>query len=147
MKKFIQLYIILSNELKKKMIIDYLMRLYMIKELSYISFLIGISYFHTLFVFPVITSYISTELYNNIIIFLLVLIKIDNIILYYDYYNNKKVDNFIINDINAENLKIIINQLSYISRKQEEFIYQKHLRYKNSNNRMTRSCNDLNNIQ
>lgn len=127
------------------MIMNYLIKSNMIKEVSYISFLFGISYFHTIFVFPVIISYISINTYNSIIIFLLVLIQIDNLNLFYDLSKNMPPVE-INKDVNTENIKIIINQLAYISRKQEEYIYQKHLKYKKSN-RMTRSYNDLNNIE
>lgn len=126
------------------MIMNYLINSLMIKEITYIGFLIGVSHFHTLFIFPVITSYISINIYNSILIFLLVLIQIDNLNLFYDLSKNTNIE--INKDVNTENIKIIINQLAYISRKQEEFIYQKHLKYK-KNGRMTRSYNDLNNIE
>ncbi len=107
----------------------------MIKEVSYIGLLITIINIYTLFVFPIIISYISLNTYNTIIIFLLVLIQIDN---------SKKKNIEINNDVNIENIKIIINQLAYISRKQEEYIYRQHLKY---TGRMSRSYNDLNNIE
>ena len=46
---------------------NYLIKLNMIKEVGYISFLFGVSYFHTIFVFPVIISYISINTYNCVL--------------------------------------------------------------------------------
>ena len=104
----------------------------MTKEFCFLCFIFFISIIYNDFIIPYLLIYINKKLYDNIVISYVILTQIDNYYLYLD--NQIKT-----RDINYENLNLI---LSNISRKQEEFIKKKHIKY---HTRMTKSCNDLKN--
>jgi len=121
--------------------------LLMIKKVCVLTIILSISIFHTSVIYPIINSYISYNIYITLLFSYLILLQIDNYNLFIDLKSKEIIQiNNNVNDINVDNLNLIIKQLSNISRKQEEFIYKKYIKYKNIDNRMTRSCNDLNNI-
>jgi len=105
------------------------------KEICLLFFISFISIIYNNFITPYLLLYINKNLYDNIIIIYVILTQIDNYYIYIDL--NKSIKT---RDINGENLNLIVNQLSNISRKQEEFIYKKHIKY---HTRMSKSCSDL----
>ena len=119
----------------------------MIKEIILLIIIQLISIIYNYYLFPLIIKIISYNIYHNIIISLIILIQIDNFTLYYDLTTN--------NSLNTEPLKpnplkddkingIILNYLTYISKKQDE-IYKMNIK-RGFNKRISRSYNNLNEI-
>ena len=114
----------------------------MIKEFIYLSLIGYISYIYNLYIYPIVIKIISEHIYNNLIIFMIIIIQIDNIIIYNDLKIKKEIENDNEN-IYDRNMKIIIQQLSLIIKNQEE-ISIRHIRHQMLKNRkITRSLNDL----
>lgn len=80
----------------------------MFLEITLLIIIYFSSVLYNTFILPIIFTYISSNIYNNLIISLLILIQIDNFILYQDY---KKV-------LDEKN-SIFLNQLKVIIQKQK----------------------------
>ncbi len=116
----------------------------MIKEIILLGFIYIISTIYNEIIQPIIIKYINIDYYNNIIISLLILIQIDNFTLFYDL--SKKLENENNNSrIEDKYMKIILNQIEYINKKEREF-NRKIVRFKDNHKKINRSCNDIFNL-
>lgn len=116
----------------------------MIKEIIFLSTIYIISSFYNEIIQPIIIKTIPIEYYNNIVISLLILIQIDNFTLFYDL--SKRQDNDNTNSkIEDKYMKIILNQIEYINKKEREF-NRKIVRFKDNHKKINRSCNDIFNL-
>lgn len=112
----------------------------MLKQIIILSIIYGISIFYNSFIQPEILNYIKIEYYNNIVISLLILIQIDNFILFYDL--SKKVDlETSHTKIEDKYLKIILNQIAYINKKEND--YNKKVIKMKENHKKYKSYNDI----
>lgn len=106
----------------------------MYKEITYLSCIGCLSYFYNLYIYPIIITSVNIVIYNNFIISLLLLIHIDNVLLFNEL-NHKKLNN---NDNEDKYINIILNQINNINKHATELKYK--YKYK------SKSCNDLNKI-
>jgi hypothetical protein len=81
----------------------------MLKRIFLLSIIYSISMFYNYLIHNYILIYISNTIYHNIIISLLILVQIDNFILFFDY-NKIKLD---LDNLIKENKKIIIFKQPY----------------------------------
>lgn len=103
----------------------------MFKEFCYLSTVGIISYLYNLYIYPLIICYLDLYFYNNLIISLLILVQVDNLILYKDIMDLKR-------EINEDKYsKIILNQINYINNQINQI---------NKLKRHSKSCNDLRKI-
>lgn len=116
----------------------------MIKEIMLLSIIYSFASLYNHYIYPLIINNIDHIYYNNIIISFLILIQIDNFSLFYDLSKKIEVEN---NNSKVEDkyLKIILNQIAYINKKEQDF-ERKKLKFKESNKRNYRSCNDIFNL-
>lgn len=114
----------------------------MIRELMLLSVIYGIACLYNMNVYPYIITVMDASYYHNIIISFLILIQIDNFTLFYDLSKKIDIEN---NNTKVEDkyLKIILNQINYINKKEQE-IERKKLKFKERRN--NRSCNDIYNM-
>ena len=121
-----------------------IINLKMINSFIYISLILYISYLYNLYIYPLIIQIITLNIYNNLLIFIVIITQIDSFIIYNDYIKNKNNDNNNNNnDINNKYMSMISQQLSLIIKNQNEMclIKSKHQMLKNRS--ITRSLNDL----
>lgn len=116
----------------------------MIREIMLLSVIYGIAILYNMNIYPILITIIDPFYYNNIILSFLILIQIDNFTLFYDLskkidieHNNSKVED--------KYLKIILNQIDYINKKEKDF-ERKKLKFKDNYKRIYRSCNDIYNM-
>jgi hypothetical protein len=117
----------------------------MIKEMMLLSVIYGFASLYNMNVYPYIITIIDLFYYHNIIISFLILIQIDNFTLFYDLSKKIDIEN---NNTKVEDkyLKIILNQIDYINKKEKD-IERKKLKFKETyNKRNNRSCNDIYNL-
>lgn len=114
----------------------------MIREIMLLSVIYGIACLYNMNVYPYIITVMDASYYHNIIISFLILIQIDNFTLFYDLSKKIDIEN---NNSKVEDkyLKIILNQINYINKKEQE-IEKKKLKFKERRN--NRSCNDIYNM-
>jgi hypothetical protein len=107
-----------------------------------LSVIYGIACLYNMNIYPYIITVMDVSYYNNIIISFLILIQIDNFTLFYDLSKKIDIEN---NNSKVEDkyLKIILNQINYINKKEQE-IERKKLKFKERRN--NRSCNDIYNM-
>lgn len=91
------------------------------------------SLFYNTYISHIILLIIPLNIYNNIIISLLLLVQIDNLCIYKDYCDIKSV-----RDINLQNFNIIINQLKTFNARQK---------FKEKYKKLNRTCSDLNELK
>ena len=129
----------LKNDLFLFIIIHYQS---MIREIMLLSVIYGIACLYNMNVYPFIITVMDVSYYNNIIISFLILIQIDNFTLFYDLSKKINIEN---NNSKVEDkyLKIILNQINYINKKEQDF-ERKKLKFKERRN--NRSCNDIYNM-
>ena len=129
----------LKNDLFLFIIIHYQS---MIREIMLLSVIYGIACLYNMNVYPFIITVMDVSYYNNIIISFLILIQIDNFTLFYDLSKKIDIEN---NNSKVEDkyLKIILNQINYINKKEQDF-ERKKLKFKERRN--NRSCNDIYNM-
>jgi len=85
---------------------------------AFLLALIGLlSYLYNLIIYPYILLLISINLYNNIIIYLIIILQIDNFSLYHELNTYIKEDN---DRMDERYKRIISQQLAYICKKQQE---------------------------
>jgi hypothetical protein len=108
----------------------------MLNKVLYIILIGLISHIYNIIIYPNIILIIDPLIYNDMIMFLLMIIQIDSIIIYNDYKKNDK--NL---DIDIY-MKIISSQLSIIINNQEEIKKSKII-----NKKITRSYNDIYRLQ
>jgi hypothetical protein len=95
--------------------------------------LIGlVSYLYNLIIYPYILLFINSSLYNNITIYIIILLQIDNFSLYHELITYIREDN---NKMDERYKKIISQQLAYICKKQSEI---NNINNMNNNNRTLR---------
>lgn len=117
----------------------------MIKEIILLVFIYIISTFYNEMIQPIIMEYISINYYNNILISILILIQIDNFTLFYDL--SKSLENKNNNSqIEEKYMKIILNQIEYINKKERE-INRRIVKFKENHKKLNRSCNDICNLR
>lgn len=113
----------------------------MIKEFILLTVIYSIATLYNMNMYPYIITIIEPCYYHNIIISFLILIQIDNFTLFYDL--SKKLDTENNNSkVEDKYMKIILNQIDYINKKEKE-IERKKLKYKDPHRRNNRSCNDI----
>ena len=114
----------------------------MIREIMLLSVIYGIACLYNMNVYPYIITVMDASYYHNIIISFLILIQIDNFTLFYDLSKKIDIEN---NNSKVEDkyLKIILNQINYINKKEQDF-ERKKLKFKERRN--NRSCNDIYNM-
>lgn len=78
----------------------------------------SISYLYNILLYPYIISLISIDIYNTIIISIIILVQLDNFNLFYELKNYKPDD--INSNMEEKYIKIITTQLGYIIEKQNE---------------------------
>jgi hypothetical protein len=107
-----------------------------------LSVIYGIACLYNMNVYPYIITVMDASYYHNIIISFLILIQIDNFTLFYDLSKKIDIEN---NNSKVEDkyLKIILNQINYINKKEQDF-ERKKLKFKERRN--NRSCNDIYNM-
>ena len=88
----------------------------MIIEITFLSCIGIISIIYNNYILSYIIWIIGEKIYNYIIIFIIILVQIDNISLYNELILNKKNNNDKNdkNDNNDKYMRILINQMSYI---------------------------------
>lgn len=89
----------------------------MLSEVFLLALIGIISYLYNLIIYPYILLLMSTNLYNNIIIYILIILQIDNFSLYYELNTYIKEDNDKMDELYK---RIISQQLAYICKKQKE---------------------------
>jgi len=91
----------------------------MIKEMMLLSVIYGIACLYNMNIYPTLMTIMDPFYYNNIIISFLILIQIDNFTLFYDLSKKIDIEN---NNSKVEDkyLKIILNQINYINKKEQE---------------------------
>lgn len=116
----------------------------MIKEMMLLSVIYGFASLYNMNVYPYIITIIDPFHYHNIIISFLILIQIDNFTLFYDLSKKIDIEN---NNTKVEDkyLKIILNQIDYINKKEKD-IKRKKLKFEETYKRNNRSCNDIYNL-
>ena len=92
----------------------------MISELSLIILLGIISYLYNILIYPYVVLLISLNLYNTILIFMVLIVQLDNFSLFTEINKLKTENNNINNIMEDKYVKIISNQLAFICKKQEE---------------------------
>ena len=112
----------------------------MLKEISLLFIIYSFSVFYNNYISKIILYFIPYNIYNNLIISLIILIQIDNYVLYMDY-KNKEIN--LIRDINMENFNIIINNLKKISYENKITKMNKIIRM----NKINKSCNNLEDLR
>jgi hypothetical protein len=107
-----------------------------------LSVIYGNACLYNMNVYPYIITVMDASYYHNIIISFLILIQIDNFTLFYDLSKKIDIEN---NNSKVEDkyLKIILNQINYINKKEQDF-ERKKLKFKERRN--NRSCNDIYNM-
>ena len=99
----------------------------MISE-AFLLALIGlVSYLYNLLIYPYIILLISVNIYNNILIYILIILQIDNFSLLHELNAYKKEDN---DKMDERYIRIISGQIAYICNKQNEI------------NKMTKAANN-----
>jgi len=111
----------------------------MYKKINILLLIYIISCLYNKFIYHYIILLISIKTYNNLLIFLIILIQLDNFSLLFELENKKIEETNIIQD---KYIKIISNQLSYICKKQEE-LNNLTLKQKIEKQKFSRSCNNL----
>ncbi len=116
----------------------------MIKEITFLSIIGLMSFIYNLFIYRYMIMMIGENIYNHIIIFIIIIVQIDNISLYNDLKNN---NNDKTNDkTNDKYMRIIMNQMTYIIRQNNEYkkMYEVNKnKYKSHKSFTNKSCNDL----
>ena len=116
----------------------------MIKEFLLLSVIYTISIIYNNNIKPMIIYYLTLDYYENLIISLLILIQIDNFTLFYDL--SKKIDvETSHTKIEDKYLKIIVNQIAYINKKEQDF-NRRIVRFKENHKKINRSHNDIYNL-
>jgi len=113
----------------------------MIKGLILLMAIYSFASIYNQFIQPFIIYYITIFYYNNIVISLLILIQIDNFLLFYDLMNKNKYE-YERNKVEDKYIKLILNGIDYINKKEKEFT-KKKWRFKENNFKIHRSCNDI----
>jgi hypothetical protein len=116
----------------------------MIKELLLLSIIYSISIIYNDNIRPILIYYLTSEYYNNLIISLLILIQIDNFTLFYDLTKKTELETSH-TKIEDKYLKIILNQISYINKKEQDF-NRRIVRFKENHKKINRSHNDIFNL-
>ena len=112
----------------------------MFKEILLLLMIYSTSILYNIFISPFLLTFISQNIYNNLIISLVILTQIDNFILYMDYKNK---DIKLIKDINMENFNIIMNQLKILTQKNYMKKIKKIIKLNKSYNDLSDLKNDL----
>ena len=89
----------------------------MYSELFLLSLVAMVSYLYNLFIYPYILLYISSSLYNNILINVIILLQIDNFSLLNELNTYIKENS---NKMDERYIRIITSQFAYICKKQKE---------------------------
>jgi len=116
----------------------------MIKKVLFLGLIYCISIIYNNSIAPIFINYLTKEYYNNIIISLIILIQIDNFILFYDF-SKKNESEILHTKIEDKYLKIILDQITYINRKEVDF-NNKLIQFKRSKKKISRSCSDIYNL-
>lgn len=112
----------------------------MLKEFILLFLIYSTSIFYNTYIKYLILYIIPYNIYNNLIISLIILIQLDNLILFYDY-KNKDIN--LIKDINMENFNIILDNLKQISKNSKMIKMNKINRI----NKINKSCNNLEDLK
>jgi len=121
------------------------------REIIFLGIIGLMSYIYNLFIYKYVIMMMGEYVYNQMIIFIILLVKIDNISLYNELMINKDINKNNIDKINDKYMRIMMNQMTYIIRQNNDFmkIYDNKLKtkYKNHKSFTNKSCNDLHNIK
>ena len=121
----------------------------MIKEIILLSIIGLITYLYNKLIYGYVLMIFGEWIYNNIIIYMIILIQIDNISLYNELKNGGINTNDNIEKIHDKYMKILMNQMTYIIKQNNDIKTiqtTKKNKYKYHNSFINKSCNDLHNM-
>jgi len=90
----------------------------MISGIILLLFIGYISYLYNLIIYPYVILIIPIDIYNICIVFIIIIVQLDNFNLFYELKNNNKNDELI--KFENKYRKIITTQMGYIIEKQNE---------------------------
>jgi len=92
----------------------------MISGIILLLFIGYISYLYNLIIYPYVILIIPIDIYNICLIFIIILVQLDNFNLFYELKNNNNNKNDELINFEDKYIKIIKAQMSYIIEKQND---------------------------